>query len=116
GTCAEPHPDGTHLGMMDTDLAPPPGGLRLAALGHGDPAAVAAADRAARQWTSEAAGPLHPGSEDHKLAVARMFRETFNPYKPTIIDWPKLESEARDRLVNLPIWDIAVQTEGKAGI
>ncbi len=43
-----------------------------------------------------------------------MFRDTFNPYKPTIIDWPKLSDEERDRLVNLPIWDIAVQTEGKA--
>jgi len=43
-----------------------------------------------------------------------MFRETFNPYKPSIIDWPELSLEARDRLVNLPIWDIAVQTEGKA--
>src|SRR5208283_160701 len=44
----------------------------------------------------------------------RMFRETFNPYKPSIIDWPKLSPEARERLINLPIWDIAVQTEGKA--
>ena len=43
-----------------------------------------------------------------------MFRETFNPYKPSIIDWPELSPEARDRLVQLPIWDIAVQTEGKA--
>ena len=40
--------------------------------------------------------------------------DTFNPYKPAVIDWPKLDSETRDRLVKLPIWDIAVQTEGKA--
>ena len=39
---------------------------------------------------------------------------TFNPYKPAIIDWPVLDAEARERLVSLPIWDIAVQTEGKA--
>jgi hypothetical protein len=45
-----------------------------------------------------------------------MFRETFNPYKPTIIDWPVMSPQERDRLVNLPIWDIAVQTEGKARI
>jgi len=38
----------------------------------------------------------------------------FNPYKPAVIDWPKLETGARDRLVDLPIWDIAVQTEGRA--
>ncbi len=37
-----------------------------------------------------------------------------NQYKPAIIDWPVLEPEARDRLTGLPIWDIAVQTEGKA--
>jgi hypothetical protein len=43
-----------------------------------------------------------------------MLLDTHNPYKPAVIDWPKLDSEARDRLVSLPIWDIAVQTEGKA--
>jgi hypothetical protein len=31
-----------------------------------------------------------------------------------VIDWPKLSDEARNRLVSLPIWNIAVQTEGKA--
>jgi len=31
-----------------------------------------------------------------------------------VIDWPTLDAEARDRLVSLPIWDIAVQTEGRA--
>jgi hypothetical protein len=40
--------------------------------------------------------------------------DTFDPYKPAVIDWPKLDSETQDRLVKLPIWDIAVQTEGKA--
>ena len=43
-----------------------------------------------------------------------MFRETFNPYKPSVIDWPRLEPEALQRLIGLPIWNIAVQTEGKA--
>jgi hypothetical protein len=43
-----------------------------------------------------------------------MLMDTFNPYKPSVIDWPELEPEARDRLVGLPIWDIAVQTEGRA--
>src|SRR5271169_4676027 len=43
-----------------------------------------------------------------------MLLDTHNPYKPAIIDWPELEPEARGRLVSLPIWDIAVQTEGKA--
>jgi len=43
-----------------------------------------------------------------------MFHETFNPYKPSVIPWPKLDPEALQRLTSLPIWDIAVQTEGKA--
>ena len=40
--------------------------------------------------------------------------DTFNPYKPAVIDWPALDAEAQERLVALPIWDIAVQTEGRA--
>ncbi len=102
--------------MMDAGLAPPPGGLELASYATTDAATVAAADKAARHWTSPEPGRLRPGSEAHKQAAAQMFRDTFNPYKPTIIDWPKLDAEARERLITLPIWDIAVQTEGKARI
>ena len=40
--------------------------------------------------------------------------DSFDPYKPAVIDWPELDAQARDRLVSLPIWDIAVQTEGRA--
>jgi len=79
-----------------------------------DDAAVEAADRAARTWTATDPGPITPGSEAHKAAFCRMLIETHNPYKPSIIEWPALDAEARDRLVSLPIWDIAVQTEGKA--
>ncbi len=73
-----------------------------------------AADRAARHWTADAPGPIVPGSEAHKTAFCRMLLDTHNPYKPAVIDWPKLEPEARERLVGLPIWNIAVQTEAKA--
>ena len=59
-------------------------------------------------------GPIVPGSEAHKTAFCRMLLDTHNRYKPSIIDWPMLDPEARERLVGLPIWDIAVQTEGKA--
>jgi len=79
-----------------------------------DEAMVAAADRAARVWAAAAPGPILPGSDAHKAAFCRMLLDTHNPYKPSIIDWPELDLEARDRLVSLPIWDIAVQTEGKA--
>lgn len=77
------------------------------------PTIVEAADHAARHWWSPA-DRLPLGSDAHRDAVCDMFRDTFNPYKPSIIDWPKLSDEARHRLINLPIWDIAVQTEGKA--
>ena len=79
-----------------------------------DDAIVTAVDRAARIWTASAPGPIVPGSKAHKAAFCRMLLDTHNPYKPAIIDWPELEPEARCRLVSLPIWDIAVQTEGKA--
>ena len=79
-----------------------------------DDAAVAAADRAARIWAASEPGPIDPGSEAHKAAFCRMLLDTHNPYKPSIIEWPELDAEARERLVSLPIWDIAVQTEGKA--
>jgi hypothetical protein len=95
-------------------LPPPPGGLAVATSDDRDRATIVAADRAARNWTCSEPGPLRLGTEAHKQAVGQMFRDTFNPYKPTIIDWPKLSDAERDRLVALPIWDIAVQTEGKA--
>jgi hypothetical protein len=79
-----------------------------------DDAVVAQADRTARRWSSEDAGPIVPGSETHKRAYCRMLLETHNRFKPSVIDWPELDPEARERLLSLPIWDIAVQTEGKA--
>jgi hypothetical protein len=79
-----------------------------------DEAMVAAADRAARIWAADTPGPIVPGSEAHKNAFCRMLLDTHNPFKPSIIDWPVLDAAARNRLVGLPIWDIAVQTEGKA--
>jgi hypothetical protein len=59
-------------------------------------------------------GPVNLGSDAHKVLFCRTLLDTFDPYKPAVIDWPKLEAETRDRLVSLPIWDIAVQTEGRA--
>jgi hypothetical protein len=74
------------------------------------------ADRASRTWRSNEPGALRIGSDQHKRLMSRMLLDTFNPYKPAIIDWPELDAEARDRLIRLPIWDIAVQTEGKASL
>jgi hypothetical protein len=74
------------------------------------------ADGAARHWRHLEPGPIRLGSDRHRALFCRMLLDTFNPYKPAVIDWPHLEPEARDRLVGLPIWDIAVQTEGKASV
>ena len=54
------------------------------------------------------------GSEAHKRLFCRTLLDTHNPYKPAVIDWPELDAQARERLVSLPIWDVAVQTEGRA--
>jgi hypothetical protein len=75
-----------------------------------------AADRVARTWKAREGGPIMVGSEAHKQAFCRMLIETHNPYRPSIVDWPTLDPVARDRLVNLPIWDIAMQTEGNASL
>ncbi len=75
---------------------------------------VEAADPAPRHWGGDDPGPIRPGSEQHKRLFSRMLLDTFNPYKPAVIDWPALDAAARERLVSLPIWDIAVQTEGRA--
>jgi hypothetical protein len=81
-----------------------------------DNATLAAADDATRHWAAPASGAIRPGSEPHKAAFCHMLLETHNPYRPSVIDWPSLEEDARNRLVALPIWDIAVQTEGKAKV
>jgi len=54
------------------------------------------------------------GSDAHKTLFCHTLLETFNPYQPAVIDWPALDASEHERLVNLPIWDIAVQTEGRA--
>ncbi|RKP45894.1 ferritin-like domain-containing protein [Trinickia fusca] len=76
----------------------------------------AAADHVMRNWSFGDSAPIRIGSDAHKQMFCRMLLETHNPYKPAIIDWPKLEPDALARLTALPIWDIAVQTEGRASI
>jgi hypothetical protein len=81
---------------------------------HPTPDIVEEADKISRYWASPATGEWRIGSEMHKRAFCRMFRETFNPYRPSVIAWPKLDPQELHRLTSLPIWDIAVQTEGRA--
>ncbi len=56
------------------------------------------------------------GSEEHKRLMCRMMLDSHDPYRPALIDWPRLDPETRNRIVSLPIWDIAVQTEGRASM
>jgi hypothetical protein len=81
-----------------------------------DQAAIATADHLMRHWQGEEPGSVPIGSEQHKRLFCRMLLETHNPYKPAKLDWPRLDDQARARLLSLPIWDIAVQTEGRASI
>jgi len=90
--------------------SPPPESVAL------DSPTVAKADHTARHWTFDHPGPVRIGSTEHMEMFARMLLETHNPYKPRVLDWPKLDPEAHARLTSLPIWDIAVQTEGRASL
>ena len=77
-------------------------------------AAIAAADHAMRNWSSTEPGKIKIGSDAHKRLFCRMLLDTHNPYKPAVIVWPALSPDALHRITSLPIWDIAVQTEGRA--
>src|ERR1700755_2571867 len=81
-----------------------------------DVQAIATADHEMRHWTAPEKDPIRIGSPAHKQLFCRMLLETHNPYKPAVIDWPRLSPEALQRVTSLPIWDIAVQKEGSASI
>lgn len=74
------------------------------------------ADHAMRNWSHPAPGRIRIGSHEHLKMFCDMLLETHNPYKPAVIDWPRLSAEALERVTSLPIWDIAVQKEGSASI
>lgn len=61
-------------------------------------------------------GPIKFGSEAHKRLFCKTLLDTHDPYKPAVLDWPRLGEEAEKRITSLPIWDIAVQTENRAGL
>ena len=74
-------------------------------------------DRDASAWPLPGPGErVRLGSEAHKALFAHTLLDTFDAYKPALIDWPQLDPAALQRVTSLPIWDIAVQTEGKAGL
>jgi hypothetical protein len=61
------------------------------------------------RWPQE--GRVRPGSDEHKELFCRLLLDTYDPYKPAVIEWPVLEPDALARLTGLPFWDIAVETE-----
>ncbi|MGE0734986.1 MAG: ferritin-like domain-containing protein [Alphaproteobacteria bacterium] len=67
---------------------------------------------AAPRWEGAYKGPIRLGSPEHRDLFCRMLLDTFDPYKPQVINWPKLEGDALLRLTSLPFWTIAVETEG----
>jgi hypothetical protein len=81
-----------------------------------DAAAVNQADWIMRNWSGPEPGKVKIGSEQHKRLFCRMLLDTHNPYKPSVVEWPKLAPDELRRITSLPIWDIAVQTEGRASI
>ncbi len=78
--------------------------------------AIATADFNARHWTYAEPGPIRPGGAAHFAMLTQLLAATYNPYKPAVLDWPKLDAETLARITSLPIWDIAVQTEIKASM
>jgi hypothetical protein len=83
--------------------------------GEPDAATVAASEARTRHWSDKDQNKrIKYGSDEHKQMMCRMFEDTFNPYRPSVLKWPTLDEAALHRITSLPIWDIAVQTEGKA--
>lgn len=77
---------------------------------------LAGADLSGNAGIKPSERPIRFGSEAHKDLFCRLLLDSFNPYQPAVIDWPELDQDTRARLASLPIWDIAVQTENRAGL
>ena len=74
------------------------------------------ADHAMRNWSHPLPGKIRIGSPEHLRMFCTMLLDTHNPYKPAVIEWPRLSPEALQRVTSLPIWDMAVQKEGCAAV
>jgi hypothetical protein len=56
------------------------------------------------------------GSDAHLALFCRMLLDTHIPYRPAHQVWPKIDDDARARLLSLQIWDRAIQTETRASV
>ncbi len=71
---------------------------------------------AEEQWRGPVSGAVRIGTEAHKVLFCRMLLDTHDRYKPAVIAWPRLDDAALARLTGLPIWKLAVETEGYASL
>jgi hypothetical protein len=55
------------------------------------------------------------GSQDHRDAFCRHFKETFTEYDPNTLPWPELDDETLHRLRSVPFWEEVFYTERRAG-
>ena len=60
--------------------------------------------------------PMAIGSPDHATLFCRMLLDTHNPYRVEALVWPALAEAERQRVIGLPIWDLAIQTEGDTSL
>lgn len=54
---------------------------------------------------------LIPGSPEHKRLFCESFMETHDPFDPEEMSFPEIDADSHARLVSLPVWDEAVNTE-----
>src|SRR5215475_891978 len=55
------------------------------------------------------------GSNEHRDAFCRHFKQTFTEYDPAGLPWPELDEEALQRLRAVPFWEEVFYTERRAG-
>ncbi len=65
---------------------------------------------------AQGAADIEIGSAEYLALFCRALLDTHNSNKPEILDWPLLDDGACRQLVELPIWDMAVQSEGHASV
>ena len=80
------------------------GGVELAIAPENTEAAPA-------RWDWPRGGEIRLGSQAHKELFCRFLLDTYDPYKPAVIPWPKMEGAALARLTGLPFWQLAVEIE-----
>ncbi|MBW8755434.1 MAG: ferritin-like domain-containing protein [Sphingomonadales bacterium] len=62
------------------------------------------------------AGTFRLGSREHLLLMCRTLLDTHDPYRPAVLDWPALDPDTEGKIKSLPIWDVAVAVEERAGL